>query len=99
MAEVKNMPKKKNNRKAGFGSQQVFKYLRLAALLGPAVGDVLAYPRNYDKARYILKHYTGFDIYNQKFDIADLGVGYLPFLATTAATYGIPKLAGMIRRA
>ncbi|GAG60121.1 unnamed protein product, partial [marine sediment metagenome] len=46
---------------------------------------------------HIMKAYTGFNMQTGVFNGADLMKGWLPFLAATAMTYGIPKIAGMIR--
>jgi len=83
--------------RGGFNSQKMFKLLRMAALVAPAAADFVKYDRPYDKARYILKHYTGYDIYTQRFELGDLAGGYAPYVGAILATYGIPKLAGIIR--
>ena len=82
---------------AGFNTQKIFKYLRLAALLGPAAGCAVRPVSNEEKIRDILVRYTGYDMRNNTFNGGALVQGWGPYVASVAVTYGIPKLAGIIR--
>lgn len=94
------MPRRRRSRRnSGFGTPQVMKIVRLAALAAPAV-SVAMDPRwtGEQKLKVGLAYYTGFDVDSGKFYAQNLAKGWLPFLAATLITYGIPKLTGMIRR-
>ena len=82
---------------AGFNSQKIMKYVRLAALGGPAIGVAMSTRSNPEKVRAALVQYTGVDIATGSFNGAELAKGWTPYLASILVTYGIPKLAGMIR--
>lgn len=84
-------------RKQGFSTQKLFKYVRLAALVAPTAAVVLSKKTNYDRARYGTRWLTGYDFHTGKFSLDDLAKGWLPYLASVGVTYGIPKIAGMIR--
>jgi len=96
---------RKNKRKGGKSlQQQAFKWLRVGALAAPAL-VIAAQPMKVDqKANEILRVYTGVNIKHSmesnalQFDWGRLAMGWLPFLAATLTTYGIPKIAGIIRR-
>jgi len=76
------------------------KWMRVGALVGPAAYAVMN-PHGGDK-RYIpvdiLKYYSGYNIETGQFHFEDLAKGWGPYLAATLVTYGIPKLAGIIRK-
>jgi len=79
--------------------QQVFKWLRIGALVAPgAIALTAKGASTEEKLSYALAKYTGYESWNKKFNFQQLVEGYGPFLATTLVTYGIPKLAGIIRR-
>ena len=82
--------------KGGFNSQKIMKYVRLAALVGPGAQAVMQYGAK-DGAVHALLRYTGFDMRTGQFNGSALASGWGPYLASVAVTYGIPKLAGMIR--
>lgn len=94
---TRKVAKKKSHRRSGFNTQKVFKYVRLAALAGPAIGEAMSTHSTPGKIQNILQMYTGYNIGTQVFDFSKLAQGYLPFLGATVATYGIPKLAGILR--
>ena len=91
---------KKKMAKRGFlNTQTIFKLLRTAALLGPAAVKALEPGATIQKKLgNILEIYTGFDMDSGQWYAHRLAEGWLPFIATTAVTYGVGKLAGMIRR-
>jgi len=82
----------------------VFKWLRIGALVAPAA-VVATQPMKADqKLNEIFRLYTGVNIKhsmesnNIQFDWKRLAMGWAPFVAAIVTTYGIPKIAGMIRR-
>ena len=83
--------------KGGFNSQKIFKYVRLAALLGPGAYMAMQPNTPADKIAEVLRIYTGYDMRSGAFHAQKLGQGWGPYLAAVATTYGIPKLAGIIR--
>lgn len=94
------MGNKKKRRGGKSLSRTVFKWLRVASLVAPGVHAALdpKWPRPKDKFHVIMYRYTGFDMDTGRFHPEALVEGYGPFLATTLATYGIPKIAGIIRK-
>jgi len=96
----------KKKKKGGGRSLQrtIFKYLRIGALAAPGV-IVAAQPMAVDqKLNEIFRLYTGVNVKHSmasnsiEFDWKRLAMGWLPFIAATVTTYGVPKIAGMIRR-
>ena len=95
----------KKKKKRGKSLQQtVFKWLRIGALVAPAA-VVAAQPMKADqKLNEIFRLYTGVNIKHSmesnalQFDAGRLAMGWLPYLATVLTTYGIPKIAGIIRQ-
>jgi len=95
----------KRKRKRGSNLQaKVFKWLRIGALAAP--GAIYAtQPISLDqKVNEILRVYSGVNVKHSiesdklQFSWERLAMGWLPFLTTTLATYGIPKIAGILRR-
>ena len=82
---------------AGFNTQKIMKYVRLAALVAPAAFHAVRAGTPEYKARNIIMRYTGFDMNDGRFHGQYLAEGWGPYVAAVATTYGIPKLAGMIR--
>lgn len=89
--------KSKLGRKGGFNTTKMFKYVRMAALAAPAVDFAMRAEPIDTKVGRILRAYTGYDKWSGTFKPEALLQGYLPFLGATVATYGIPKLAGILR--
>lgn len=88
----------KRTGKKGFNVQSLFKWIRLGAVVAPGIGryeEIQGSPAF--KAVGAIKSYAGIRTDNI-FDAGLLGRMWIPFLATTAVTYGIPKLAGIIRK-
>ena len=84
-------------KKNGFNTQKIFKYVRLGALALPAATQIMRADTVENKLYHIGRQYFAFNSQTGKFDASQLMNGYGPFLAATAITWGIPKLAGMIR--
>ena len=90
---------KRKKRRGGKSLQRtVFKWLRVGALVAPAVNDFLRGATPQQKAVFIIESYSGYNIDKGEFDARWLARGWMPFLLTSLATYGIPKLMGIIRR-
>lgn len=82
---------------AGFNSQKIMKFVRLFALGSPVIAGVAQHGMTMEAGKVALKGYTGVDMNTGQFDAAALAAGWTPYLAAILATYGIPKLAGIIR--
>lgn len=90
---------KKKKRRGGKNLQgTIFKWIRVAALVAPGVKAAIEGNTMEEKVAYVMAKYTGYESWNHKFNWAQLVEGYGPFLAAVLATYGIPKIAGIIRR-
>ena len=90
---------RKKRRRGGKSLQRtVFKWLRIGALLAPGAMEIVKQPDLEHKLGYCIKRYTGYDPWQGKWVWQDLATGWTPFIATCLATYGIPKLIGIIRR-
>lgn len=92
------MAKNKGKRRRGFGFAQVAKFARLAAFVAPAAGVALSSGTPQEKVKRGIRFYTGFNMDTGTFSFQDLIVGWAPGVATSAITYGISKINGMIRR-
>jgi len=96
---------RKKKRRGGKSLQQTaFKYLRIGALAAPGA-IYAAQPLALDqKLNEIFRVYTGVNVKHSiesnefQFDWKRLLMGWGPFLGATLMTYGIPKIAGIIRR-
>ena len=102
---TRKLGRRKKRRGGGKSLQTtVFKWLRIGALVAPAA-VVAAQPMKLDqKLNEIFRLYTGVNVKHSmesnalQFDGGRLAMGWLPYLTTVLATYGIPKIAGIIRR-
>lgn len=92
---VKKTAKKKRRRRS-FSTATMFKFVRLAALGGPAVYAATSAPKG-EKVRVGLEYYTGFNVKTGKFYAKALWTGYGPYLVTTLIHRGISKASGIIR--
>ena len=90
---------RKKSRKGGKSLQRtVFKWLRVGALLAPAINDIMRGTHPAQKAVFVIESYSGYNIDKHQFNIKWLMRGWTPFIMTSLLTYGIPKLMGIIRR-
>jgi len=101
----RNNPKKGGNRRMGRNLQAtIFKWLRIGALAAPGVIVAVGPGKPDQKANEAFRLYTGVNVKhsmesgNLEFDWRRLAMGWSPFLAAVLTTYGIPKIAGIIRR-
>lgn len=83
--------------KGGFSTQKLFKVVRLAAIALPAATTLMSNNTNSVKMAKLSKDYTGYDPRDGSWEFGRLAGGYAPYLGAILATYGIPKLAGLIR--
>ena len=95
---VKRTGRKKRRRGGKSLQRTVFKWLRVASLVAPAVNDILRGATPQQKAVFVIESYSGYNIDRGEFNAKWLARGWMPFLLTSLATYGIPKLMGIIRR-
>lgn len=93
------MGKKKKRRGGGKSiTQTAFKFIRLGALVAPAASRLMGTdPMDY-KLTDIIIDYTGFNIKHSSWHPDRLMTGWGPYLMACVTTYGIPKLAGILRR-
>jgi len=70
----------------------------MGALAAPAIATLTQPISGYDKSVAIVDAYTGYDMYNKTFTWGHLLRGWGPFLGACVATYGIPKVVGIIRK-
>jgi len=95
----KNLPRRKNKRRGKSLQQTVFKWLRIGALVAPAAYTAIQHKDDLGHAiEHGLYRYTGWSGDRQRFEWQGLLEGWGPFLGACLATYGIPKLIGIIRR-
>jgi len=90
--------KKGGHHSGGFNTSKMFKFLRIGALAAPAAVRALGPGTAQQKFTLAICDYTGFDMSNGTFHAEYLKRGWLPYIATAALTYGIPKLLQLIRR-
>lgn len=97
---VKTMARRRKRRRGGKSlTQQAFKWIRVGALVAPAA--IVALDPGIDPKEKInrgLAWYTGYYPPTQTWSIDNLKMGWMGFLGATIATYGIPKLASILRR-
>lgn len=104
----RSRPKSRSTRNPGgakrmakgfLNAQTLMKFVRIGALAAPAATAILEPGRPLDyKLKNALRMYTGFNVNDGSFDWSWLVRGWTPYLASVLATYGIPKIAGIIRR-
>lgn len=82
---------------SGFNTQKIMKLIRMAALGAPVAKGVSLYGVSKAAAVTAIRGYTGVNINTGKFRFEDAVEGWTPYLFAIAATYGIPKIAGLIR--
>jgi len=96
VARAKTGRKKTVAKRGGFNQQRVFKIVRLAALALPAVGIAMSGASTANKISQAKREYFGIAP-DGRLDLASLAKGWGPFALSIALTYGIPKMAGLLR--
>ena len=97
----RKLARRRRRRRGGGGkslSRTLFKWIRVAALVGPGAVAFVKGNTMEEKLSYVLAKYTGYQAWDNRFNPAQLVEGYGPFLMAVLATYGIPKIAGIIRK-
>lgn len=79
-------------------TQTAFKWIRVAALIAPEAAEIMQYGLTSGSIRTMISNKTGFNIETKTFDASQLIKGWGPYLGAVLATYGIPKIASIIRR-
>jgi len=95
---VRRMARRKRRRSGKSITQQAFKWIRVGALVAPEVAEIMQYGLTRGAMRTIISNKTGFNIDTKTWDASQLLKGWGPYLGAVIATYGIPKLAGILRR-
>lgn len=95
----KSNPKRGGNRRMGKNTTaKLFKLVRLGALVAPGATAFMERGLTKGGAELAVSRYTGYDFASHQFRGDLLAQGWLPYLAAVGVTYGIPKLAGLIRK-
>jgi len=89
--------KSRMGKKNGFNTQKIFKYVRMGALALPAATTLMSDMSVPNKINTLKADYFGIDSLGN-FSLQRLAKGWLPFAVATGVTYGVPKLASIIRR-
>ena len=92
------MARRKKRRGGKSLTQQAFKWIRVGALVAPEVAEVMRYGFNRDTIRTMIAHKTGYNIDSGTWSAGDLTAGWLPYVASVVVTYGVPKIASILRR-
>lgn len=91
------MGKNKNkNKRSGFNTQKIYKFIRIAALILPAAERALGPGTPMQKLNLVKRDYFGIGT-DGKWYPHLMARGWVPVIAATAVTYAVPKIAGLIR--
>jgi len=94
---------KKGNRRRGNLQATAFKLIRIGSLVAPAISTYKDGVAHHGGSAMMgvasaLSGFGGYDTAQKKFRLDLLARHWMPFLGAVAATHGIPKIAGIIRR-
>jgi hypothetical protein len=92
--------KRRRSRRSFLGSSTIFKFIRLGALIAPAIYRYQSAAASKGPGygiRRVFESFAGID-WNGKFSPGILASMWLPFIMTNLVTHGIGKLNGIIRR-
>ena len=97
---VRRTARRRKRRRGGKSLQRtIFKWMRIGALVAPQAYNMTKYPGDWKRnLGDFLYDYTGYNPADGTWDIGRLAKGWGPFLAACLATYGIPKITGILRR-
>jgi len=87
----------RRKRRGGGGKSLIktaFKFIRLGALAAPGINEFMHHTTQHKQNA--LTVYAG--VHEGKFDWQTLVGAWTPYLGAVLATYGIPKIAGIIRK-
>jgi len=91
----------RRRRKRGGGksiTRSLMKWVRVGALAAPAAAIAMSGDSTQGKIEQVIEAYTGYNIPSRQMNFGSLLRGWGPFLGATLVTYGIPKLAGILRK-
>jgi len=94
----RNLGKRKRRRGGKSLQNTVFKWLRVGSIFAPEIVRFAQKKPLDNILANMVYEKTGLNPADGSFDITRLVKGWGPFLGTCLATYGIPKLVGIIRR-
>ena len=94
----KNMGKKKKRRNGNHLTATAMKFIRIGALMTPAIAAATEPGDIGHKFRLGMRLYTGYSIKEKKFRFSDLAAGWTPYLMSVLVTRGIQKISGILRR-
>jgi len=95
---TKKLGKKKKRRGGKSLQATIFKWMRVGAIAAPGIAIAIQKKSGQAKIEEAVEAYFGYNIPQQKMVWGSLLRGWGPFLAATLVTYGLPKLAGILRR-
>jgi hypothetical protein len=95
---VRRTARRKKRRGGPSIIRTAMKLIRLAALAGPGIHDAMRGVDGKQKLTFIIESYTGYNLDKGEFRFEWLARGWTPYLGAVAATYGIPKIAGILRK-
>lgn len=97
--KVKRKLARRKKRRSGKSlTTTAFKLVRIGALAAPAAARVMHQGITYVSIGDMMGDYTGFNWNQMNFDFGRMAKGWGPYLGACLATYGIPKIIGIIRR-
>lgn len=97
----KTMARRYRRKRRGGGksiARTAMKWIRVGALVANPVRIAMINASWEDKVTWIFQDYTGFNIQDGSFEAGRLAKGWGPYALACLTTYGIPKLASIIRR-
>lgn len=96
---VRRYRRRRGRRRGGKNTTAtLYKLVRLGALVAPAAYQMTRSIPTEDKIRGIVQAYTGYNWTEGNWHAHRLLEGWGPYLGAVVTTYGIPKIAGIIRR-
>jgi hypothetical protein len=94
----KTMARRKKRRGGKSITQQAFKWIRVGALVAPAVSRALDSTAPKEKIERIFEDYTGYNVNDRTFKWESLARGWMPYVASVLVTKGVQKISGILRR-
>lgn len=95
---VRRMARKKRSRGGKSPTRTLFKLVRLGALAAPAIHTLAVGGSTEQKIENLVWQYTGYSLQRGTWEGHALLHGWGPYLGAVLTTYGIPKIAGIIRK-
>jgi len=95
---TRRMVRRKKRRGGKSLQATVFKWMRVGAIFAPGLAIAVQKKSTEAKVEEVVEAYFGYNIPQKKMVFSSLLRGWGPFIGATLVTYGIPKLAGILRR-